>query len=132
MWHLVLPRFLLRGDIDSDEHGLLYGPGDAMGLPIYYGEAVKFDGMTFGVGMTINRGGRGVAGHTGSPSTVILPYFTPPSQPHLGPLQQGAHKHHLVSMVLPGVPPLPTSTLAPNFPTIFRHQISKYKFFPQT
>ena len=51
-WYL--PRFLLRGVIEADKHGLLYGPGDALGLPIYYGEAVKFDGMPCCVSMIIN------------------------------------------------------------------------------
>ena len=41
--------------IDSDEHGFLYGPGDALAHPIHYGEAVKFDGMTCGVGMVIDQ-----------------------------------------------------------------------------
>ena len=47
----------MGGVIDFDEHGLLYGPSDALGLPIHYGEAFKFDGMTCGVGMIINGGG---------------------------------------------------------------------------
>ena len=48
-WYL--PRFLFKGVIDTYAHGLLYGSGDGLGLPIHYGEAVQFDGMTCGVGM---------------------------------------------------------------------------------
>ena len=54
--------------------------------------------------------GWGTAGYAGSPFTVIPTYSTPPSQSHVGPPpQQGACTHHLVSMVLPGVPPLSPS-----------------------
>ena len=30
--------FCLREVVDSHEHGLIYGPGDALGFPIHYGE----------------------------------------------------------------------------------------------
>ena len=51
-WYL--PRFLSRRVIGSDVHGLLYSPGDALGIPIHYGEAVKLDGMTYGVCLVID------------------------------------------------------------------------------
>ena len=37
--------FCLEGAIDSDVYGLLDGSGDALGLPIYYGEAIQLKGM---------------------------------------------------------------------------------------
>ena len=54
-WYL--PRFLFRGVTDSNAHGLLNGPDDALGLPIHYGKVVKLHGMTCGVGMVIDGGG---------------------------------------------------------------------------
>ena len=58
MWQLVLAKVpFQRRVIDSDEYGFLYGPGDALGLPIHYGKTVQLDGMMCGVGMVINRGG---------------------------------------------------------------------------
>ena len=42
--------------IDSDEHGLHYGPGDALGLPIHYGKTVQLNGMTCDEGTVIKRG----------------------------------------------------------------------------
>ena len=46
-------RFLLKGGSLTDEHSLLYGPKETLGLPVYNGEIVQFDGMTCGVGMVI-------------------------------------------------------------------------------
>ena len=37
--------------IDSDGHGLLYGPDDTLGLPVHDRETVQLDIMTCGVGM---------------------------------------------------------------------------------
>ena len=55
-WYL--PRFLFSGGvIDSDEHGLFYGPGDTLGLPVHEGKIVKFDGMTHGVTAVVDGGG---------------------------------------------------------------------------
>ena len=51
------PRFLSRRGMLTDKHGLLYGPGDVLGLLIHGAETVQLDGMTCGVGMVINRGG---------------------------------------------------------------------------
>ena len=42
---------------DSDVHGLLSGPDDALGLPIHYGQIVKCDGVTCCVGMVKDGGG---------------------------------------------------------------------------
>ena len=41
----------------SDGHGLLYGPGGALGLPIHCGKTVQLDGVTSGIGMVVNKGG---------------------------------------------------------------------------
>ena len=58
MWQLVFAKVPVTGGIiDCDEHGLLYGPGDALGLPNDHGEVVKFGGMPCGVCMVIDRGG---------------------------------------------------------------------------
>ena len=34
--------------IGSDEHSLLYGPKEILGLPVHDGEFVQLDGMTYG------------------------------------------------------------------------------------
>ena len=69
-WYL--PRFLLRGVIDSDVHGLHYGPSNALGLPIHYGKIVKLNGMTCGVAMVIDWGG--------GPDMVPLIWFMLPNK----------------------------------------------------
>ena len=47
-----LPRFLFRRQsLTLDKYDLLYGPGDALGLPIHDGETVQLDAMTCGVDM---------------------------------------------------------------------------------
>ena len=59
MWQLVLANIPVEGRvIASDEHDLLNSPGDALGLPIHCGKTVQLDGMTYGVGVVINREGR--------------------------------------------------------------------------
>ena len=68
--------YCLEGVID--EHGLLYGPGDILGLPIHYGEAVKFDGMTCGVGMAIDGGGALRHSLYLSPKFLPIPPIVPP------------------------------------------------------
>ena len=43
--------------IDSDEHGILYGPGDTLGLLFHNGEIVQFDGIIHGgAGMDMYKG----------------------------------------------------------------------------
>ena len=40
--------------INPDQHGLLYSPGDALGLPVHYREIVQFYGMKHGVALVID------------------------------------------------------------------------------
>ena len=71
---------------------------------------------------------------TGEPA-VILNYSTPFTVPH-GPPPPFIRGSMCTSTGKYGpsrMPPLPfMSALAPNFPTIFWHQIGEYNFFPQT
>ena len=52
MWKLAFSYVLVEGwVIDSDIHGLLDGPGDAMLLPAYDGEAIHVGKMSHGLAM---------------------------------------------------------------------------------
>ena len=53
------PRFLLRGVLYTDEHGLLDGPGLAVNFLVYYVELVGIHGMACG-GTVLVYGGRGL------------------------------------------------------------------------
>ena len=54
MWQLVLSKVpVKRRVIYSDEHDLLCGLEDILGLPVHDGETVQLDGITCGVGMVI-------------------------------------------------------------------------------
>ena len=59
MWgSWYFPKFLVEGwVIDTDEHGLLDGPGDAMYFPAYNGEAVHTDKVSCRVTVLVNREG---------------------------------------------------------------------------
>ena len=58
MWQLVLAQVPVKGwVINPNEHGLLDGPGDALGFPLCYREIVQFYGMTCGIAVVIDGGG---------------------------------------------------------------------------
>ena len=58
MEQLVFPQVPAEGwDIDADKHGLLDGPGDAMCLFAYNGEAIHLDGVSCGLAVLADGGG---------------------------------------------------------------------------
>ena len=55
---LIFPQVPVEGwVIDTDEHGLFYGPGDALGFLAYIGEAVDIHGVSCEFVVLVNWGG---------------------------------------------------------------------------
>ena len=58
MGQLVFSQVPVEGwVIDADKHGLLNCPGDTVCLPVYNGETVHMDTVSFGLAVLVDRGG---------------------------------------------------------------------------